>query len=295
MTAPAAVVDPGLSRAQALRLLTQGFVAAKIETPALDARLLVCAALGIGHLDLLREPDRQIGAAAGEIEAAARRRLAGEPVARIIGRREFYGLDFALTPAVLDPRPDTEILVEATLGALEARRAESLQLLDLGVGSGAILAGLLSHLPAAFGVGVDRSEPACRVARSNLAALGFADRSAVVCADWASPLRGAFDAIVSNPPYIATGEIAGLAAEVRAHDPHGALDGGADGLAAYRILAAAVPQLLRPDGIVALEVGATQAESVGDLLSTTGALKPRDLLRDLGGHVRVVTAVRLVR
>jgi release factor glutamine methyltransferase len=295
MTASAAVVDPGLSRAQALRLLTQEFVAAKIETPALDGRLLLCAALGIGHLDLLREPDRQIGAAAGEIEAAARRRLAGEPVARIIGRREFYGLDFALTPAVLDPRPDTEILVEAVLAALEARRAEPLWLLDLGIGSGAILAALLSHLPAAFGVGVDRSEPACRVARSNLAALGFANRGAVVCADWANPLRGAFDAIVSNPPYIATGEIAGLATEVRAHDPRGALDGGADGLAAYRILAAAVPQLLASDGIVAFEVGAAQAESVADLLAATGVLEPRDLLRDLGGHVRVVTAVRLVR
>jgi release factor glutamine methyltransferase len=295
MTGSAAGVDPGLSLAEALRLLTQAFAAANIETPALDARLLLCAALGIGHLDLLREPDRQIGVAAGEIEAAARRRLAGEPVARIIGRREFYGLDFALTPAVLDPRPDTEILVEAVLAALEARRAEALRLLDLGVGSGAILAALLSRLPAAFGIGVDRSEPACRVARSNLAALGFAGRSAVVCADWTNPLRGAFDAIVSNPPYIATGDIAGLATEVRAHDPRGALDGGADGLAAYRILAATVPQLIAPKGIVALEVGATQAESVADLLAATGALEPRDLLRDLGGHVRVVTAVRRVR
>ena len=292
MTASAAVVDPGLSRAQALRLLTQAFAAAKIETPALDARLILCAALGIGHLDLLREPDPQIGTVAGEIEAAARRRLAGEPVARIIGHREFYGLDFAISPAVLDPRPDTEILVEAALAALEARRAEPLRLLDLGVGSGAILAALLSRLPAAFGIGVDRSEPACRVARSNLAALGFGGRSAVVCADWANPFRGAFDAIVSNPPYIATWEIAGLATEVRAHDPRAALDGGADGLAAYRILAAAVPQLLGPKGIVALEVGATQAESVADLLAATGVLKPRDLLRDLGGHVRVVTAVR---
>ncbi|MEJ0049744.1 MAG: peptide chain release factor N(5)-glutamine methyltransferase [Methylovirgula sp.] len=287
--------DPDLSRTDAQRLLTQIFAAAKIETPALDARLLLCASLGIGHLDLLREPDRQIGATAGEIEAAALRRLAGEPVARIIGRREFYGLDFALTLAVLDPRPDTEILVDAALVALEARRAEPLRLLDLGVGSGAILAALLSQLPAAFGVGVDRSEPACRVARNNLAALGFAGRSAVVCADWTNSLRGAFDAIVSNPPYIATGEIAGLAAEVRAHDPRGALDGGADGLAAYRILAAAVPQLLRPGGIVAFEVGATQAESVADLLGATGMLEPRDFLRDLGGHVRVVTAVRLVR
>ncbi len=286
--------DPGLSRAEAQRLLTQAFAAAKIETPALDARLLLCAALGIGHLDLLSEPDRQISAAAGEIEATARRRLAGEPVARIIGRREFYGLDFALTPAVLDPRPDTEILVYAVLVALEARRAEPLHLLDLGLGSGAILAALLSQLPAAFGVGVDRSEPACRVARSNLAALGFAGRSAIVCADWTNPLRGAFDAIASNPPYIATGEIAGLAAEVRAHDPRGALDGGADGLAAYRILAATVPQLLRPGGIVAFEVGATQAESVAGLLGATGMLESRDFLRDLGGHVRVVTAVRLV-
>ncbi len=293
MIASGAGFDPGLSRDEAQRLLTRVFAAAGIETPGLDARLLLCAALGIGHLDLLREPDRQIGAAASAIEATARRRLAGEPVSRIVGGREFYGLDFALTPAVLDPRPDTEILVEAVLAAFAARRAAPLHLLDLGIGSGAILAALLSQLPNAFGTGVDRSEPACRVARSNLAALGFAGRSAIVCADWTNPLRGAFDVIVSNPPYIAAGEIGGLAAEVRTYDPLGALDGGADGLAAYRILAAAVPQLLRPGGIVAFEVGATQAESVASLLAGTGVLEPRDLLPDLGGHIRVVTAFRL--
>jgi release factor glutamine methyltransferase len=291
MIAKIAALTPSLSRAEAQRELTQAFVAAGVATPALDARLLLCAALGIGHIDLVRDPEHPIGDAA-TLASFAQRRVAGEPVARILGRREFYGLDFALSPAVLDPRPDTEILIDAALAALAGREGQPLRLLDLGVGSGAILGALLSQLPAAFGLGVDRSEAACKVARDNLMALGFARRSAIVCGDWTKPLGGRFDAIVSNPPYIATGEIEALAAEVRRHDPHAALDGGADGLDAYRILTPAVAQLLKPGGIIAFEVGAGQADSVAALLEVTRTLKQGERLRDLGGHVRVVTARR---
>lgn len=289
MIAKLAALAPSLSRAEAQRELTQAFAAAGVATPALDARLLLCAGLGIGHIDLVRDPAHAIGDAA-VLANLAQRRMAGEPVARILGHREFYGLDFALSSAVLDPRPDTEILVDATRAALAGREGQPLYLLDLGVGSGAILGALLSQLPSAFGLGVDRSEAACRVARDNLRALGFAGRNAIVCGDWTMPLASRFDAIVSNPPYIATGEIEALATEVRGHDPRGALDGGVDGLDAYRILVPAVAQLLKPGGIIAFEVGAGQADSVAALLEVTGTLEQGERLRDFGGHVRVVTA-----
>ncbi len=281
---------PVQSRAAAQRALTRSFAAAGIESAALDARLLLCAGLGIGHVDLIRDPDVSISAAADKIDALARRRLAGEPVARILGRREFYGLDFALNSAVLDPRADSEILVDATLAALAARCDQPLRVLDLGVGSGAILGALLSRLPRGFGVGVDRSETACRIARNNLAALGFTERSAIVCGDWTAPFDGTFDAIVSNPPYVATGEIGALAPEVRGYDPRGALDGGADGLAAYRVLAPAMAARVAPGGFIAVEVGAGQAESVAGLLAAAG-LTPAREASDLSGHIRVVTAV----
>ncbi|QAY94601.1 peptide chain release factor N(5)-glutamine methyltransferase [Methylovirgula ligni] len=292
MTAKFAGFDPALSRAAAQRLMAQAFVAAGIESAALDARLILCAALGIDHADLVREPDCAIGAAAGQLAAMAQRRIAREPVSRILGRREFYGLDFVLGPAALDPRPDTEILVDTVLAALRPRGDAPLRLLDLGVGSGAILAALLSKLPSAYGIGLDRSPVACRIAWNNFAALGLGGRSAVVCGDWTAPLGGDFDAIVSNPPYIGSGEIEGLAPEVRDYDPRAALDGGPDGLAAYRSLTPAVAALLAPDGIVAFEVGAGQSESVMALLAATGTLESVASVRDLGGHLRVVTAVR---
>jgi release factor glutamine methyltransferase len=292
MTAGLAGLDPALSRAAAQRLLAQAFAAAGIDSAALDARLLLCAALGLEHLDLVREPDRCIGAAAAGLAAWAQRRIAREPVSRILGRREFYGLDFVLGPAALDPRPDTEILVDTVLAAFSARRGARLQLLDLGVGSGAILAALLAHLPAAYGIGLDRSPAACRIARDNLAALGLAERSAVVCGDWTAPLSGLFDAVVANPPYIASDEIASLMPDVRDHDPRAALDGGPDGLSAYRVLAPASAALLAPGGLVAFEVGCGQSDRVAALLAATGGFKPTACLCDLGGHPRVVTAIR---
>jgi release factor glutamine methyltransferase len=280
----------GLSRANAQRAMTAAFAGAGLATPALDARLLLCAGLGLDHVDLVRYPDSEIGAAAPAIAALAERRLQGEPVSRILGHREFYGLDFAIGPAVLDPRADTEILVEAVLARLATRQKVALKLVDFGIGSGAILGALLSHLPSACGLGVDRSEPACRLAQANLAHLGLRARSAVICGDWAEALAGAFDVIVANPPYIATGDIGALAPEVRAHDPRAALDGGADGLAAYRRLAPAAARLVATHGVIAFEVGLGQADSVAALLLKAG-LRSVDMKRDLAGHIRVVTAI----
>lgn len=286
MTVATLAFDPELSRHQVLRHLMKIFAAAGLDAPTTDARLILCGALGIDHAALIRDPDRSIGAAAPRIELLAARRMRGEPLSRILGHREFWGLDFALDPSVLDPRPETEILIEAVLTALADRQSEPLRILDLGIGSGAILAALLHELPEAYGVGVDRSESACRVARDNLEVLRFAPRASVLCGDWTKPLRGEFDAIVANPPYIKGGEIAGLAREVREHDPRLALDGGEDGLVAYRAIVPDVNRLLRPCGIVALEVGAGQSASVSQILAREGfAVRT---VNDLAGQQRIV-------
>lgn len=280
-------LQPALSRADAQRRLTRVLAESGIETAALDARILLCAGLGIDRLDLVRAPECPLGAGADNVAKFARRRMTGEPVSRIVGHREFYGLDFEVSPAVLDPRPDTEVLVEVALAT--ARRDGALRVLDFGVGSGAILAALLSNLPNAYGIGVDRSEAACRVARRNLAMLGFAGRSSIVCGNWDASIVGRFDLVVANPPYIPSADIAGLATEVRAYDPRAALDGGPDGLAAYEILAPAAARLVAPDGFIAFELGTGQAERVVPLLDLAG-LEPGGSRCDLTGHIRVVTA-----
>jgi release factor glutamine methyltransferase len=285
--------DPNSSRSEARRQLTK--LLTGIDNAALDARLLLCAALGIDHTVLIGNPDRPIGAtAAAALAKLARRRLKREPASRVLGRREFWGLEFALSPAVLDPRADTEILVEAVIDELASRREMPLRVLDLGIGSGAILAALLHHFPNGFGVGIDISETACRVARGNLASLGLARRAGIVCGDWASPLRGTFDAIVSNPPYIASRELERLAPEVRDHDPKLALDGGEDGLDAYRIIVPGLAQLAAREGFVALEIGAGQAAGVGQILKSYG-FAGWVIRRDLAGHDRVVVAGRAPR
>ena len=213
--------------------------------------------------------------------------MAREPVSRILGRREFWGLPFVVGPGVLDPRPDTEGLVGAVLDALGGRRDAPLRLLDLGTGSGAILAALLHELPNAFGVGLDHSPQACAVAATNLRALGLAARACVVCGWWTDALAGAFDAVVSNPPYIATHEIVALDPEVRDHDPRMALDGGPDGLAAYRSLLPGLTASLAPHGVGAVECGWTQGEPVAALFRDSG-LGGVMIYRDLAGHQRVV-------
>ena len=279
--------SPVVSRSRAHAALAERFRSAGLESGALDARVLVCAACDIDHLALIRDPDVPLGEAAATLATYAARRLAREPVSRILGAREFWGLRFAISPDVLDPRPDTEGLVGATIDALGGRRAAPLRLLDLGTGSGAILAALLQELPGAFGIGLDRSPAACRIAAANLDALGFGARAAVLCGSWSEALTGAFDAIVANPPYIASREIAGLDVDVRDHDPREALDGGTDGLDAYRALLPGLCARLAPGGVAAVECGWDQGDAVAALFREAG-LAAVMVYRDLAGHQRVV-------
>jgi len=241
--------------------------AAGLEDPRAEARSLLRAVPEAQH------------------EAALAERAGGKPLSRILGRREFWSLDFALNEATLDPRPDSETLVEAVLGEL-AERTLPWRLLDLGTGSGCLLLALLSELPAAFGVGVDLAPSAAAQARANAAALGLAGRSALLVADWGAALAGGFDVVASNPPYIASAVLPTLATEVRRHDPALALDGGEDGLGAYRALLPQARRLLRPGGLLALEIGFDQQAAVERLLRQ-GGLQPLACRRDLGGRPRV--------
>jgi release factor glutamine methyltransferase len=283
-------IGPSTSRAAALAALAK-VLAGAVDAPAREAALILRAAAGLQPTDLIVEPDAPLGAAAAEAGRYAARRAAGEPLSRIVGRREFWGLSFALSPEALDPRPETETIVEAALAAFAARRGEALRVVDFGVGSGALIAALLSEFPAARGVGVDLSPGAAAQARANLDSLGLAARAEIRVGDWGEGLDGAFDLIVANPPYIASGAIAGLAREVREHDPRLALDGGPDGLDAYRALAPEIARLLAPDGRFFLEVGAGQAAAVTAIAGAAGLV---DLAthRDLAGIERVVSGTR---
>ncbi len=276
-----------MTRAGALQALRAAFADAGIDNPALDARLLLAAAANLRREDLICEPERELGRdELGRLQALARRRIAREPVSRILGRREFWGLALSLSPDVLDPRPETEILVETVLATFDRRRQEPLRVLDLGAGSGAILCALLSELPSAFGVAVEVSPAAAALARDNLAALGFARRSSVVVGRWDDALVGDFDIVVSNPPYIASGEIENLEPEVRRHDPRVALDGGKDGLDAYRAIARSLGGIIKPRGAFFFEIGAAQGEAVLKILAAAG-MADLALTRDLAGHDRV--------
>ncbi|WP_421725394.1 peptide chain release factor N(5)-glutamine methyltransferase [Bauldia sp.] len=259
-------------------------------TPELDARLLLAGALGRDPDDIVlrdREPVRADDRAS--VAALVERRVAGVPVARLLGEKAFWNQTLRLVPETLVPRPDTETLVEAALDAVAARGARDapLAILDLGTGSGAILLALASELPEAFGIGVDISEAAIRAARANAARAGLADRTAFVVADWAAAIDMRFDLVVSNPPYIPSGAIPGLPVEVVDHDPHIALDGGADGLVAYRAILNDFDRLLKPDGSVLLEVGQGQASDVGALAKDRGWRTATS--RDLAGIDRVVS------
>ena len=272
-----------------LRAAIRRLRAAGVRDPEVDARLLLLAATGLDRVALIRDPDTMVSASAAEtLEGWLARRAAREPVSRILGARDFWGLSLAVTPAVLDPRPDTETLVVAVLDALAPRRSAPLRLLDLGTGSGAILCALLGELPAATGWAVDRSAAACAVARRNLEAHGFGARSLVLQGDWAAALApGRFDAVVSNPPYIESAVIPTLDRDVREYDPLSALDGGPDGLAAYRLLAVDLPRLLVPGGVAAVEVGQGQDGEVAGLLRGAG-LDRVTVRPDLAGIGRVV-------
>lgn len=275
--------------ADARRAWARKFRACGVDSPALDARILVGHALCLDHAQLAAAGARRLAVAErNAIAALARRRLAGEPIARILGRKEFWSLPLRVDAATLVPRPETETVVEAALEAVDARGARSrpLRLADLGTGCGAILLALLSELPNAFGVGCDTSAAALVVARENARRLGLV-RARFVAGDMTAALRGPFDLIVSNPPYIASADIAALAREVRDFDPPRALDGGPDGLDFYRAIAAAAPALLAPGGVLIVELGCGQAPSVAALFAAAG-LAPTPPRPDLNGVPRAL-------
>ncbi|MFZ5690646.1 MAG: peptide chain release factor N(5)-glutamine methyltransferase [Pseudomonadota bacterium] len=281
----------------ARRALTAQFQAAGLDTPSLDARLLVGHALSLDHTALALQAARALTASErNAIALLAARRLSGEPVARIIGVKEFWSLPLALSSATLVPRPDTETVVEAALEAIgEQRKHDALRIADLGTGTGAILLALLHEWPEASGLGTDIDPLAIETAQANAQALGLAARAQFRLADFAQDLGETFDVVCSNPPYIPTRDIASLDREVREHDPVRALDGGADGLDAYRAIARRAPQLLRDRGVLVVEIGTGQAAGVQAILTAGGGLECTGIRSDLSGIARAVTFRRTGR
>jgi release factor glutamine methyltransferase len=281
----------------ARRILAARFRNHALDSAELDARMLVGGVLGLDLTGMIAAANRLI--TPGEsirLADFARRRLEGEPVARILGRKEFWGLALALSAATLVPRPDTETVVELALEMMlraapdPGRRP---RIADIGTGSGAILLALLSELPDARGVGTDISEAALRTASANAATLRLAGRAGFVACDHAAALSGRFDLIVSNPPYIRSAEIAGLAAEVRDHDPRAALDGGADGLDAYRALIPQAAGLLSPRGALVVEAGHDQSAAIQGLMAAAGLTPQQPAKADLAGIPRAVAGRKL--
>jgi release factor glutamine methyltransferase len=256
---------------------------AGIDEPRAEARLIVCHATGLDRTRQLSDAGRPVEQ--GLALALASRRAAREPMAYLMGHREFWGLDFAVGPGVLVPRPETETVIEAVLAELPDRNAK-LRVLDLGTGSGCLLLTLLTLYPAAAGVGIDRSGEALAWALCNRRELGLEGRSLLVQGDWLAAVRGPFDLVVANPPYIAPTEPRDL--ETR-HEPESALVAGPDGLAAYNAIAAPGLAALRPNGLLALEIGAGQAAAVSGILGTVG-FAGITCRHDLAGLPRAVVA-----
>lgn len=269
---------------QLLRSAKQALERQGHATPALDARLLLQAAANLTREALIADPDRPVAAdAAARFTAFIDRRLTGEPVSRILGVREFYGRAFTVAPATLDPRPDTETLIEAALSFMPAGRP--CRLIDLGTGTGAIALTLLAERPLAEAVLTDISTQALAVARANAQKLGVASRASFVETSWFAGVAGRFDLILSNPPYIPTAILPTLEPDVRKFDPGSALDGGPDGLGPYREIAAQAPFFLAPQGRVIVEIGEGQALEIEDIFKASG-LVPAGRWKDLAGHVR---------
>nr|WP_249785675.1 MULTISPECIES: peptide chain release factor N(5)-glutamine methyltransferase [unclassified Bradyrhizobium] len=268
---------------------------ARLDEAELDARILISAALGLDLTSLVTQAARLLTAAeASRLTQHAQRRIAGEPVSRILGTREFWGLPFRLSEATLVPRPDTETVVELALEILRERQASHPpRIADIGTGSGAILLALLHEIPDAFGVGTDLSQNALMTARDNAAALGLADRAAFVACSYAAALGGPFDLIVSNPPYIPSAEIPKLSVEVREHDPHLALDGGNDGYDAYRALIPQASERLAPGGALVVEAGQGQAQNIETLMRAAALSLDRSPKADLAGIPRAVSARKM--
>jgi release factor glutamine methyltransferase len=259
----------------------------RLETPVLDARLIVQHALRTDWEGLFLGPDRALDdEERARVAASLTRRAAREPVARIVGRRHFWTLDLNVSSSTLDPRADTESIVEAVVAAIPDRTVP-LRILDLGTGTGALLLALLSEYGAAQGIGVDSSAGAVSTARMNAEAHGLSGRATIRQGDWTEDLRGPFDVIVSNPPYIPSGAIAQLPPEVKGFDPPEALDGGPDGLDAYRRILPAISAILAPAGLAVLEVGAGQMDDVSALAADNG-LAELGRRRDLAGIERAL-------
>jgi release factor glutamine methyltransferase len=279
----------------ARRMLTARFQAASIDAAELDARTLIGGALGLDLTGLVGAAARALSEVEAErLEDFARRRLAGEPVARIIGTKDFWGMTFKLSADTLVPRPDSETVVELALELSDAARVKDpLRILDVATGSGAILLALLSELPRAFGVGTDINTGALLTARDNARTLGLAPRAAFVACDYAAALDGPFDLIVSNPPYIRSCDIAGLSREVRDHDPHLALDGGVDGLSAYHALIPQAAPLLGDGAALVVEAGQGQSSQIKALMTAEGLILPRTPKYDLAGIPRAIGARKM--
>ncbi|MGH6642693.1 MAG: peptide chain release factor N(5)-glutamine methyltransferase [Bradyrhizobium sp.] len=280
------------------RALAACFKSGAIESSEIDARLLVGAVLGLDLTGLITAAHRQFSAdEAARLEDFARRRLQGEPVARILGHKEFWGLPLKLSPATLVPRPDTETVVELALELLRADGApgRALRIADLGTGSGAILLALLSELPGAHGFGTDISTAALQIAAANAAYAGLANRATFIACDYASGLSGPFDLIVSNPPYIRSADIAGLDAEVREYDPRAALDGGVDGLDAYRALIPQAAYLLAPGAVLVVEAGEDQSGQIRGIMTAAGLAPAGAPKADLAGIQRAIAGRKMPR
>lgn len=289
----------GLKRAEtigeAVRRVAQAFKQVGLDTPELDARILVAEGAGLPRATLLAAPELTLEAAASRVIASYQaRRLAREPVSRIIGRREFRGLMLELGEATLDPRPETETIVETALGLVQEAAVpggSTLRILDLGTGSGAILIAILAELTEASGIGTDIVPAAIEVARRNAQRHGVADRADFLCTNWHRDVPGHFDLVVSNPPYIAAAHIATLEPEVGHYDPTAALDGGEDGLDAYRAILGGLHRVLNPAGWILFEVSPADAEAVVQLCREQGfapdGIRPW-FYRDLAGRPRCV-------
>jgi release factor glutamine methyltransferase len=285
----------GLSVESARRALAAQLRSAQLDEAELDARILLGAALGLDLTGLVAQAARLLTEAeTSRLAQYAGRRIAGEPVARILGTREFWGLPFRLSEATLVPRPDTETVVELALEIFRERQASHrIRIADIGTGSGAILLALLHEIPGAFGVGTDLSLTALKTARDNAAALGLADRAGFVACSYAAALRGPFDLIVSNPPYIPSAEIPKLSIEVREHDPHLALDGGNDGYDAYRALIPQATERLASGGALIVEAGQGQAGNIETLMTAAALVVDRPPKADLAGIPRAVSARKM--
>lgn len=286
MSPPLATIGAAIAHAAAV------LAAAGFDEQRRRARRVIAAALGLSASEIFAYPERILTAAeVGDIEAILDRVVGHEPLSRILGAREFWSLEFALSGDVFEPRPETETVVEAVLARLPDRKRPYC-ILDLGTGSGCLLLALLSELHAATGLGVDLAHEAAATARNNAARLGMAGRAAFIAGTWAEAVAGPFDIVVSNPPYVAAGAVSLLPPEVRNHDPHRALDGGVDGLDAYRVIIAQLPRLLRPGGLFAAEIGAGQEASVSALLGAQ-SLIVEPPVKDLAGIARCVVAHRV--